>query len=219
MSVSLHTKCRFCDTKLPGAFLDLGLQPPANNLCITDKHTDPDEFYPLKVTRCSECGLAQLTHIIEPKVMFSHYLYTPSEGGQSFKHFDGLAEKLTIEFELRRTVIDIGSNNGLILRRFQARRWTVIGVEPAKNLAEQTAKDGIFTINDFWGYKASSMILDKFQDGVDLVTAINVFAHVLDNHDFVRNVKRVLKPDGLFVIEVPSFLTMLREGTFDLVYL
>lgn len=108
MSASLHTKCRFCEVKLPTAFLDLGLQPPANNLCVTDKHTDEDELYPLKVTRCSECGLAQLTHIVEPKTMFSHYLYTPSETGLSFAHFDGLAKSLTEEFEKPGTVIDVG---------------------------------------------------------------------------------------------------------------
>lgn len=191
--------------------------PPANNLPASpDQHEDR---YPLDLTACESCSLVQLGHVVSPEVLFSHYLYS-STSGMLGDHFDGMAASLRDALRLgaESLVVDIGSNDGLLLSRFRsAGVGRVKGVEPAANLVAMARESKIPTVHGFFSSAAVETILDE--DGkADLVTATNVFAHVDDITSLTENVKQLLKPGGALVIEVPYLPAMLQSGTFDLVY-
>jgi SAM-dependent methyltransferase len=211
------TECRACHTTLPSPFLSLGSMPPANNL--PDSPDQHEDNYPLELASCPSCSLVQLCHVVSPSVLFSHYLYS-STSGMLGEHFDGMATNLRDALGLGATslVVDIGSNDGLLLSRFrEAGIGRIRGVEPAANLVAMARENQVQTINGFFGKDVVEEILAE--DGqADLITATNVFAHVDDIQGLTENVKRLLNPGGALVIEVPYLPVMLRSGTFDLVY-
>ncbi|MDO8689272.1 MAG: methyltransferase domain-containing protein [Dehalococcoidia bacterium] len=211
-----HTNCRVCTAELPPPFLDLGDQPPANNLL-----DNPDEqmgVYPLAVTRCHTCGLVQLNHVVDPSLLFSHYLYATGISKSFREHFAKYANSLSEAVGGPTTnglVVDIGSNDGLLLKEFKKLGWNVLGVDPATNLAEATRLEGIPTVNSFWSADVARAI--KVTHGqAKLITANNVFAHLDDVGAFVTAVSELIAPDGWFVGEVVSLKAMLGSGTFDL---
>ena len=213
------TICRVCRSILGPYFLDLGNQTLANNLCSGDyngHYAGEDPRAPLRLVRCEHCSLVQLTHVVDPVVLFSHYLYTPSQSGTFRRHFRDLAQAVT-QRRGRGIAFDIGSNDGLLLSYFKTLSWTVAGIDPAKNLAEQTNRAGIPTLCDFWNHKTAQRMADEFGEP-DVITATNVFAHNDDVHEFIAAAKSVLRPGGEFIIEVPYLPIMLRDGTFDLCY-
>ncbi len=217
MSYRQITECRACHTTLHSPFLSLGSMPPANNL--PDSPDQHEDRYPLELAACPSCSLVQLCHVVSPSVLFSHYLYS-STSGMLGDHFDGMATSLRDALELGATslVVDIGSNDGLLLSRFrEAGIGSIKGVEPAANLVTMALKNQVPTVNGFFGKDVVEEILAE--DGqADLITATNVFAHVDDIKGLTENVKYLLNPGGVLVIEVPYLPVMLRSGTFDLVY-
>ena len=217
MSFRQTTECRACGATLPSPFLSLGSMPPANNL--PESLDEQEERYPLELSVCASCSLVQLRHVVDPDILFSHYLYS-STSGMLADHFDEMAVQLRSKLGLgpRSLVVDIGSNDGLLLSRFQdAGIGRVRGVEPAANLVAMARENGVPTIQGFFSRDVVERVLAE--DGkADLVTATNVFAHVDDIKDLTENVGRLLGPGGVFAIEVPYLPTMLKGGTFDLVY-
>ena len=211
------TECRACHAPLPSPFLSLGSMPPANNL--PESADQQEDRYPLDLATCPSCSLVQLCHVVSPSVLFSHYLYS-STSGLLGDHFDGMAASLrdTLGLGAESLVVDIGSNDGLLLGRFlKTGIGRVKGVEPAANLVAVARENGVPTVHGFFSNDVVEEILDE--DGrADLVTATNVFAHVDDIRGLTEGVKRLLNPGGALVIEVPYLPVMLQSGTFDLVY-
>ena len=191
--------------------------PPANNLPSNDNHCE--ENFPLELSVCSTCSLVQLRHQVNPQMLFSKYLYSSTSGHLS-DHFESMSQHLVKLLHLGKEslAIDIGSNDGLLLSHLlEAGVGQVIGVEPASNLLKLAANRRIPTIPDFFSAKTVDKILSS-SGQASLVTATNVFAHVDDIKTLTKEVKRLLKPLGVFVIEVPYMPTMIESGTFDLVY-
>lgn len=214
-----HTHCRACQTKLPESFLDLGMQPLANNLCNpADLIDHVDETFPMRLCRCEQCGLLQLDTVVDPATMFSHYLYTPSQSKKTLAHFEELARVATGKVKATSPfIVDIGSNDGALLRMFKGRGFRVCGVDPAENLVRQANASGLPTELGFFDDSAVDRILWNY-GRVDLITACNVFAHTPDWEVFARCASRLLAPDGLLALEFPYGPIMLRDGTFDLIY-
>ena len=211
------TNCRICDSKLTEPFLSLGAMPPANNL--PSDHNQSEEKYPLDLCVCSTCSLVQLRHQVNPEILFNKYLYSSTSGLLS-NHFKSMSQHLVKFLDLGKEslAIDIGSNDGLLLSHLlQAGVGEVIGVEPASNLVRVAEKNQIPTIHDFFSVKTVDKILSG-SGQASLVTATNVFAHIDDIKTLTTEVKRLLRPSGVFVIEVPYMPTMIDSGTFDLVY-
>jgi hypothetical protein len=215
-----HTRCRACSAALPAAFLDLGMQPLANNLCTTMDHCD--DVFPMRLCRCSICGLLQLDTVIDPAAMFSHYLYTPSQSKKTLAHFEELADEATRRVvgsleDCPRFAVDIGSNDGALLGMLVKRDWLVCGIDPAENLAQQAHDAGLPTIVGFFDETAVGKIVREYGHA-DLITANNVFAHTPSWHTFAECASQLLAQTGQLAIEFPYGPTMLRDGTFDLIY-
>ncbi len=113
--------------------------------------------------------------------------------------------------------VDIGSNDGLLLSCYQNEGMKAVGVEPAKNLSEEANRNGLPTLNDYFGEATVREILEKWGPA-DIVSANNVFAHVDDIRSFCENVGRLLAAHGIFVIEFPYLVTMIEDTLFDMIY-
>ncbi len=212
-------KCWICGIDGVKPFLSLGETALANSYLSKEQLSQPERKFPLEVAFCGNCKLVQLTCVVPPELLFKHYLYVTSTSNTFKIHFTKYAEDVASEFNLGKSslVIDIGSNDGLLLKGFQKSGVKVVGVEPAANLAELASKDGVETINDYF----NSSVVDKLLSSkgrADVVTANNVFAHTTTIHDIARNVMRLLKDDGVFIIEAAYFVNMLRDMTFDGIY-
>ena len=212
-------KCRICGNGQLKKFLSLGETPLANSFLSKSELGKNEPAFPLELCFCDVCKLVQLSHVVDPETMFKNYIYVSSTTKTFRVHFSKMADDISKSFSLneKSLAVDIGSNDGILLKGFRKMNVQVIGVEPATNVATIAEQDGIETINDFFNDKSVEDII-KRKGYADVLTATNVFAHVNDIRGFVENVKSLLKKDGIFVIEVQYFADTIKKMTFDNVY-
>lgn len=210
------TECRVCGNKRLKDVISLGLSPLANNLL--DSPEQVCYKYPLELKHCPECQNVQLSVVVPPQKMFDNYLYVSSTSPVFRKHFEDAAEKYIEEFGLdsNSLVVDIGSNDGVFLKPLMDKGIQVIGYEPASNLAEIANNNGITTFNSY--FNSGLLYLDGRYVNTDLITASNVFAHADNISDITNNVFSLLKPDGVFIIEVQYLIDTIIDCTFDNIY-
>ena len=206
--------CRASNSSNLKPVISLGLSPLANNLL--NSLEDKDELYPLELMYCPDSHNCQLSYVVPAEKMFNHYLYVSSTSKSFRQHFKDAANKYIKEFSLNSEslVVDIGSNDGIALKPLQEKGIKVIGVEPATNISKIANDNNIPTLNEYFSDKT----LIKQNGKVDLVTASNVFAHADDLEGIVKNVFRLLKQEGTFIIEVQYLLDTLQDLTFDNIY-
>ena len=211
--------CRICNNVNLIKFLSLGQTPLANSFLEKEDLNKKEDTYPLEVGFCPNCKLVQLDYVVPPRMMFTNYLYVSSTSDTFKLHFSKMAEELSNMMKLdgNSLAVDIGSNDGVLLKGFQKFGVRTVGVEPATNIAEIAKKDGIDTINDFFNDRVTDQILSS-KGHADVITANNVFAHTDAIKRIIYNVKRLLKDDGIFVIEVAYLVDMLQKMTFDIIY-
>ena len=209
-------ECRSCGNEKLKRVISLGYQPLANNLL--DKKNESTELYPLEVNYCEKCHNCQLSISVDPKKMFSNYLYTSSTSKIFRNHFINAAKQYVKEFKLKPKtsyIIDIGSNDGVALKPFKDLRFkNILGIEPAKNLSKLANKNNIKTFNGFLEKKN----LKKIKKNADLILASNVFAHSDNLKEMAECMIKLLKKNGTIVIEVQYLLNTLKDLTFDNIY-
>ena len=209
-------ECRSCGYEKLKRVISLGYQPLANNLL--NKKNEKTELYPLEVNYCENCHNCQLSVSVDPKKMFSNYLYTSSTSKIFRDHFINAANKYIKDFKLKPKtsyIIDIGSNDGVALRPFLNLKFkNILGIEPAKNLSKLANKNNIKTFNGFLEKKN----LKKIKKNADLILASNVFAHSDNLKEMAECMKKLLKKNGTIIIEVQYLLNTLKDLTFDNIY-
>lgn len=211
--------CRVCKGKNLTKVLTLGPTPLANAF-LSKKQLDMDEdFFPLDVYFCNNCSFLQLGHIVSPKVLFSDYVYVSSTSKVFINHFEEFAKDVYRRFKLnsKSLVIDIGSNDGILLKPFKKLGTKALGIEPAKKIALVARKEGIETISEFFSVDLARKIV-KEKGNAKIITATNVFAHIDDLDEVVKGLNVLLDEDGVFIMEVPYLIDFLEKKYFDLVY-
>ena len=213
---SYKFECRSCGNTKLKRVISLGYQPLANNLL--NKKNEKCELYPLEVNYCDNCHNCQLSVAVDPKKMFSNYLYTSSTSASFREHFIKSSKKYIKEFKLnskKSYIIDIGSNDGVALKPFKEMGFkNILGVEPAKNLAKLANKSKIKTFNGFLDKKN----IKKIKKNADLVLASNVFAHSDNLKEMAECMFQLLSKKGVIIIEVQYLLNTLKDLTFDNIY-
>ena len=208
--------CRSCGNKDLKRVVSLGYQPLANNLL--NKQDQKCELYPLEVNYCYKCHNCQLSVAVDPKKMFSNYLYTSSTSKSFRQHFINAAKKYINNFKLNKKksyIIDIGSNDGVALKPFKELGFKkILGIEPAKNLAKLANKNKINTFNGFLIKKN----LKKIKKNADLILASNVFAHSDQLKEMAECMFKLLNKNGTVIIEIQYLLNTLKDLTFDNIY-
>ena len=209
------TKCRICNSMNLVKYFDFGDMPLANSF---KKPGQSEELkVPLEVMFCRVCANSQLSVVVDPKLLFSDYLYFSSVSSTFREHCVHMANLVTTALKKKLKVLDIASNDGCLLQEFQKFGHDVIGIEPAIQISKTANEKGIPTICEFWGKKAAGQVLGRIGK-VDIITATNVFAHVDDVHEFVKHVYNILDDDGSFIIEFPYMRNLVRWNEFDTIY-
>lgn len=211
--------CRVCGLKNLHRYLDMGRTPLANSYLDEEGRLTPEFTEELCLQVCLDCGLSQLTKVVHPDRMFRHYLYVSSTTATIREHFAEFATSVARAAKVADGAIalDIASNDGCLLNAFREIKLSPIGVDPAKNLAEEANAKGLRTWCEYWSPEIAKRLVKEI-GRPDVITAANVFAHVDDMQSFVAGVAECLSPDGVFAIECPYALDFIEKGEFDTAY-
>ncbi len=200
-------------------YLDLGAIPLVNRYVAPDDVDAAEPRFPLVILRCASCSLSQLSLVVDRDVLYGHYLYRSSIARTFVEHCRDGARSLVASLGLgpRDLVVDLASNDGCALREFAVQGVRVLGVEPARNLADLARASGVPTVAEFWSASTAERLVAE-HGPARLVTAMNVLAHVDDPGAFLDAVAMVLAPDGTLVVEVPYLVNFVNRYEFDTTY-
>ena len=207
--------CSLCKSKNLKTIFYFGNTPLANNLI---KKKVIQKKYPLTVQFCQSCKHTQLKNIINPKILFSKYLYMSSVSKDLKDHFSKYA--LDIKKIIKKKdekVLDIGSNDGFFLEALKKFKINSYGVEPAKNLYNMSKKKKLKIFNNFFDKKFSDLIKSK-NLYFKVITANTVFAHIDNLDEVVDNISRILDKNGTFIFEVSYLRSIIENNIFDTFY-
>lgn len=213
------TYCRLCKGKDLKKVLDLGKTPPANSFLKKSQLKDKEDFFPLVVNFCRNCSQLQLSHVVSPEILFRHYVWVSSTSPVTVLHFGEYAKSTFEKIGLKKgdLVVEMGSNDGVLLKPFKKLGARVLGVDPARNVARRATKEGILTLPHFFNVKIAKQIVKKYGKA-KVIAANNVFAHINDLDEIVNAVHELLDSQGAFVIEAPYNIDLVEKNLFDIVY-
>jgi len=218
MNIPLQT-CRSCGEVLRVTFCDLGMTPLSNSFLKAKQLKQSEAFYPLHAYVCEACFLVQLEEYESPENIFSDYVYFSSYSQTWLEHARQYTEMMVKRFGLAPSsrVIEVASNDGYLLKNFKERGFQILGIEPAKNVAQVAEDSGIPMVTDFFGIALAEQLVEQKKQA-DLLLGNNVLAHVPDLHDFVEGLRILLKADGILTLEFPHVLRLMDETQFDTIY-
>lgn len=214
------TSCRVCGSADLVKYLDLGMLPLANNLATSAQEAIDMERFPMQVLFCQECSLSQLSVVIDPGVLFTHYTYRSSINKGYVQHCRQMARSVKKTLQLRSgdLVVDIAGNDGALLAEFRDELGVnVVNVDPAENISAIAESSGIKTLTKFWSQEVAQEILDHY-GRPKLITATNVFAHVDDVRGFLAAARHCLDEDGALLLEFPYAMDFIEKREFDTIY-
>ncbi len=212
--------CRMCHSKELALYLDLGTHPPSDQFRTKEELDIPEVRYPLRVLLCTTCGLSQLSHVVDPRVLYQHdYPYESSTTKTGKKHWDELAAAVKARLSLPEgsLVVDFGSNVGTLLDSFKSVGMKVAGIDPAPNMVEKANAAGIPTICDFYGSAAAKQVRATHGKAA-VIVGTNVFAHIDDLDAVMAAHKELLADDGVFIFESPHMGPLVEHLEYDTVY-
>jgi SAM-dependent methyltransferase len=209
-------KCRNCDEILQITFANLGTQPICETYLTSDEITKKEIFYPLHVYICKKCLLVQLADSVSPEELFREYSYFSSHSRGWINHIKSFSEIIIEKLKLssQSNVVEVGSNDGYLLKFFLEKKIPVLGIEAAENVAREAIAKGIPTLIEFFNEETSKKIIQK-NGKSDLIIGNNILAQVPKLHDFIENLKKLLKPKGIMTFEFHHLLNLINDNQFD----
>ena len=210
-------RCRICFSKKLISYLDLGKQPFSNSF-LNYQDLKKEKKFPLIIVLCKNCGLSQLSIIPNVKFIFSKYDYLSSSSKALSHHYKELVETLLKNYNILSTdtVLDIGCNDGILLKHYPKNFNNVIGIEPS-DASKHIKQKRIKLINKFFNYRTSNEYLKKYEKP-KIITITNVLAQINNLNEFAKSLFNILNKESLIVIEFPYVLDMVNKGLFDLIY-
>lgn len=214
----LVTNCQICNFKPLETILFLGYMPPVNSMPAIGARPTEQPSYPAELLYCARCHLVQLGLIVDPKILFpKEYPYTSGTTRvlrDNFKELFEESEKL-LRYSKNDLIVDIGSNDGTLLSNFKE-KLKVLGITP-EDIGKIAIAKGIPTVLDYFTNKSTSKVLKKYGKA-KIITAANVFAHISNVHEVLKNILRLLKKDGVFISESHYLLPLLKTVQYDTIY-
>ena len=214
-----RNNCRSCESQ--NLELIFKLNPsPIGDAYIAPEHINlPQPSYPIDLYMCKSCGLAQLIDIIDPEILYGEYIYITTSSAGLSEHFQNYAIDVTEKCKLNPNslVIDIGSNDGTLLKNFWQKGMNVLGIEPAKHIAAKANASGIKSIDKFFTTDLARLIVKEYGHA-KLITANNVFANIDNLSQWVNAINELLDDDGIFVFESYYLADVIQNMVFDFIY-
>ena len=211
--------CRLCESREVELVLPIKPSALADSYLPKERLHESAERFPMDVYLCRHCGHVQLLDVVNPEILFSNYLYITSSSLGLVEHFRRYADAVLAQLNppAGSLVMDIGSNEGALLKFFKERGMKVLGVDAAKNVAALANRNGIETIADFFSRDLAAKIV-KSHGQAKIITANNVFAHADQLGGMLDGIHDLLAPDGVFVFEVVYLVDLVEKYTFDTIY-
>lgn len=212
-------QCRSCGEPKVMPVLSLGNMPLANALLTQNVLETPEATFPLDLVFCPTCTLLQITETVSPEKLFREYLYFSSFSDTVLNNAREISNILTERCNLNNNsfVIEVASNDGYLLKNYKEKEIPVLGIEPARNIAQLAEERGVTTISEFFGVELAEQLLSQGKSA-DIIHANNVIAHVADLHSVVEGIAILLKSDGVAVIENHYAKDLIDHVEFDSVY-
>lgn len=211
--------CRCCGAPLTTTLVDLGMSPLCESFRSVEQLDTVEYYYPLHVLICQECFLAQLGEYVSSESIFSEYAYFSSYSSTWIDHAKQYCEMISARLALsgKSTVVELASNDGYLLQHFLPMNISVLGIEPAANVAAVAIEKGIPCRIAFFG---EALARDLTAEGIqaDLIVANNVLAQVPDLNDFVSGITVLLAPQGVATLEFPHLIQLIDNNQFDTIY-
>lgn len=211
--------CRICKNPTK-KIISFGPMPIANGFLSTDQFKK-EYFFELATAFCPHCKMFQLVEQPDPEMMFhENYAFFSSTSKKMAEHFEKMALTF-LEHYIRDPknafVVELGSNDGIMLRHFAAKNIKHLGVEPSLNVAEVARQNKVNTISAFFSEETAQKI-EKNYGKADIISAANVMCHIHDLHSVGRGVDILLKEGGVFVFEDPYLGSMIQKTAYDQIY-
>lgn len=196
--------------------LDLTPQPPANSLRRDLSEELPE--VPLQIVRCSQCTTVQLTETVSPEYLFRDYVWVTGTSRTAQEYSETFLQNILQRAVSKKLfVVEIASNDGTFLKRFQAAGHKVLGVDPARNLASLAEAQGVPTRAEFFSDALATQVAAEF-GRADVIIARNVIPHVPDPNDVISGIARMLAEDGVGAIEFHCIDKIVSELHYDSIY-
>lgn len=209
--------CRVCGTEIQ-PFMSFGRMPIANGFLTPDQYDD-EYFFELAPAACDSCTMVQIVDQPEPQRMFhENYAFFSSTSNYMKVHFKGFADSIRERYLGDDPfVVELGSNDGIMLRNFAEKGIRHLGVEPSSNVAAVAIENGVKSISEFFGDDLAHRIKDEYGPA-DAILAANVMCHIPDLNGVAKGVATLLKPGGVLVFEDPYLGDMLQKTSYDQIY-
>ncbi len=217
--VTRRMNCRLCEANDLKLVFPMKPSPIGDAFIRDDQKNDPQPLIPLDVYQCQQCGHAQNLDIVNPEVLFRDYIFTTGSSAGLVKHFQQYAQAVANKLELQEgaSVIEIGSNDGTLLKFFKDLGMKCLGIDPACAIAKEATHNGIPTLAEFYSSNLARQILSEYGPS-KLIVANNVYAHSDQLADITEGIALLLDPDGAFVFEVSYLVDMIDHFLFDTIY-
>lgn len=211
--------CRLCDATDLASALPLAATPLGDEFISAELLDKPQPCYPLELMLCRRCGNVQLRNVVNPDAVYRRYTYTTSVSPGLKEHFQNYADALLAETNIRPggLVVEIGSNEGLMLRAFARRGMRVLGIDPARDIARHAADSGIETLPEYFTAAMAKNILDR-HGKADAIVANYVLANIDDLADVIHGVQTLLSDSGVLVFETSYCLDVVEQALLDTIF-
>ena len=209
--------CKVCNQELK-SIISFGKMPISNRF-VSDINAD-EYFYDLAVGFCPGCFMVQLEQCVEPEMMFNKdYAYYSSTSEAMVKHFKNMADEITAKVSAKPApfVVEIGCNDGIMLKHVAEQNISHVGIEPSANVAAIARENGVNVIETFFSAESAGEILEK-QGQADIICGANVMCHIEDINSVFEGINILLKPDGVLFFEDPYLYDIIKKSAFDQLY-
>jgi SAM-dependent methyltransferase len=193
--------CMNCGSNQLHEFIDLGVQPNGNNF-PSEFSKDNEPLFPISMMVCEDCWQVQIAEFPSQEFLFTDHPYITGVNVPIVQHFERLAKNAFEKLKLKPNslVMDIGCNDGTLLRAFQSYGMRVLGVDPGFRTGQLAQAEGITVCRTFWNSE-SGQAMHQLGLHPDLITATAVFYHLPDLHDFIEGLKQVMHQNSVFLVQ------------------
>jgi SAM-dependent methyltransferase len=211
--------CRLCDSTEVSLAFKMPAMPPVDNYRLPGDAEIVLPAFPMDLYMCRSCGHAQLLDVVEPDILFGNYIYTSSSSPDLNAHFENYVTEVLcfLNKPVSLKILDVGSNDGLLLSKFKSRGHSVCGVDPSEAVGKIARAHGIETHIGYLNLGTADQVVKQYGH-FDLVTANNVFSHADNLREFAEAVASLMSPNGTFVFEVSYLKDLVEKSVIDYVY-
>ena len=213
-----RTNCMICGGSNLYEFIDCKDQPNGNNF-LYSQDVGQEVTFSLAMMVCQDCWEVQISEFPPQEVLFCDHPYITGLNEPVVRHFRELAPRVINKLALQPNdlVIDVGCNDGTLLRAFAANGMRVLGVDPSERPGQLARANGVTVFQQFWNHETGKSLR---QLGIcpEVITATAVFYHVPDLHDFVAGLTEVMGPKSFFVVQGVNLKDLIEKTEFDHFY-